>query len=73
MQLPEIQMLFNEGILKDAYIIKILDTYILYFTKGHNEHVTLEKQRGGVRLFKTIDSAIALVKTIGFKRAIVEW
>jgi len=68
MQLSEIKMLFENGVLRDAYILPLFDSWVIEFTKHAGESIALEAQRGGVRRFKTIDAAYGVVREIGFQR-----
>ncbi|MBO1110220.1 plasmid replication protein RepB [Plesiomonas shigelloides] len=44
---------------------------LVQFGKGAETSV-LERQRGGWRVFKTIDAAVSTAKTIGFRRIAVD-
>lgn len=45
--------------------------HLVQFGKGAETSV-LERQRGGWRVFKTIDAAVSTAKTIGFRRIEVD-
>lgn len=69
MQLSEIKMLFENGVLRDAYILPLLGEWVIECTRHAGDSVALETQRGGVRRFKTLDAAYGVVREIGFQRA----
>lgn len=65
MQIRDLIVLFDGGALKKAKVIQspMRDGYLLMVDK----HV-LQAQRGGDRLFKSIDAACESALKIGFKR-----
>lgn len=65
MQIKDLILLFDAGSLKKAKVIQETMTsgYLLMLDK----HV-LQAQRGGNRVFKTIDAACESASKIGFKR-----
>jgi len=69
MQLSEIKMLLEHGVLRDAYILPLLGDWVIEFTRHAGESIALEAQRGGVRRFKTLDAAYGVVREVGFQRA----
>jgi len=69
MQLSEIRMLFENGVLRDAYILPLMGEWVIEITRHAGESIALESQRGGVRKFKTLDAAYGVVREVGFQRA----
>jgi len=72
-QLNEIKMLFDNGALRDAAVSRavMLDGWCVSFGRVGRESVTLDTQRGSVRVFKTADAALAVIDEIGFRTALV--
>jgi len=69
MQLSDIKLLFQNGVLRDAYILPLFGDWTIEITRHAGESITLETQRGAVRHFKTLDAAFEGVKSVGFNRA----
>jgi len=75
MKLKELKLLFENGILREARILPApmqSGHWVVEIAKaGQAEAVTIEKQRGGVRFFATLDAAYSLVREIGFRKALI--
>jgi len=73
MQLSEIKMLFDNGALRDASVSRAVmqDGWCVSFGRVGRESVTMDTQRGSVRVFKTLDAAAAVVEEIGFRIVLV--
>lgn len=69
MQLKDLRLLFDSGAVKKSVVIRFPmgEGYLLMVDK----HV-LQSQRGGERIFKTIDAAIESSLKIGFKVTTVD-
>lgn len=69
MQELQIQTLFDAGSLKEAVITDAAFErgYILIFVQKNGERYVIEKQRGGERVFKTLQGAISTAYAIGFR------
>jgi hypothetical protein len=70
LQEKDLKLLFEAGILKACSVTKAMmndNAYELCIEKKSGEAVALETQRGGVRQFKDIGSAINTASKIGFK------
>ena len=68
-ELKDIKLLFNAGTLRRCEVWKwpLGDGYTLNFSMtGQSAQISLAKQRGSVRIFKTIDAAVGVAKVIGF-------
>ncbi|WP_429037545.1 plasmid replication protein RepB [Aeromonas media] len=69
------KLLFDAGALERAMIIRNngSDGYNLFLAMSGEERkaVAIERQRGGLRIFKSIDAAVATAKNIGFNTMIV--
>lgn len=71
MELNEAKRLFDEGVFVRAVIVRVPmgDGYHLeLFRKGGKSAETVERQRGGFRVFATIDAAVASAEAIGFRQ-----
>ncbi|WP_158162517.1 plasmid replication protein RepB [Grimontia hollisae] len=64
MQIKDLKLLFNAGSLKKAQVTKapLENGFILIIDK----HI-MQAQRGGNRVFKTIDAACESASKVGFK------
>ena len=73
MQELEARWLFDNGALSQAIVARIpmggeqWHLHLIRFGKS-SESVVLERQRGGWRVFKTIDAAANTAHGIGFRR-----
>lgn len=72
MQIHEIKSLFSCGELLSAFITPRSGKFVLSFITIHNTTHCYHLQRGGVRLFKSTDSALAAAKDIGFDDVVVK-
>lgn len=69
MQLKDLKLLFDAGSLKKAVVVPApMNAGYLLMVDKHS----LRAQRGGVRLFKSIDAAVESAHKIGFKSIQVE-
>lgn len=73
MQLSEVKIRFETGDLKacDVYRVPLGQSWSLHFMSSSSGNQSLDTQRGGLREFKTLDSAVALMTEIGFKKITV--
>lgn len=73
MQLNEIKMLFDNGVLRDASVVRAVmaEGWTLQFGRLGLESITLDTQRGSVRVFKTADAALSVCNEVGFRTALV--
>lgn len=69
MQELQIQTLFHAGSLKSAIVSNaaLEKGYILIFVGRNGERHCIEKQRGGSRIFRTLQGAISTAYGIGFR------
>ncbi len=69
MQELQIKTLFDAGSLKSAIVSDAAfnEGYILIFVNKNGERYVVEKQRGGERIFKTLQGAISTAYGIGFR------
>jgi len=69
MQESEIRMLFDAGNLKSVTVVNapMAKGYLLQFAAKSGEQILIEKQRGDLRTFKTLQGAISTAYEIGFR------
>lgn len=69
MQESEVKLLFDAGNLKSVTVVNapMAKGYHLLFTSKSGEQITIEKQRGDLRTFKTLQGAISTAYDIGFR------
>lgn len=69
MQELQIQTLFDAGSLKAAIVSDAVfsEGYILIFVGKNGDRHVIEKQRGGERIFKTLQGALSTAYGIGFR------
>ncbi len=70
-------LMFDTGTFPKAIVARVpmaSDGYHLHLVKfsRNSETEIIEKQRGGYRIFKTIDAAVNTAREIGFKRIEVD-
>jgi hypothetical protein len=64
--------LCSNGAVESACIIRIEGGYTLGIKTITDYHV-LSLYRGGTRIFKTVDAAVAVVQSCGFLNVLVSW
>ena len=64
-----VKSLFEAGSLKAAIVsdAAFQEGYILIFVNKNGERYVIEKQRGGERIFKTLQGALSTAYGIGFR------
>lgn len=69
MQESEVKLLFAAGNFKAVTVVNapMQSGYHLQFTGKSGELILIEKQRGDLRVFKTIQGAISTAYDIGFR------
>ena len=69
MKLEHAKILFDAGSLKwaGAFPAPMQTGWLLTITQGNGQSYTLEKARGGDRVFKTLDAVAAAAGVIGFQ------
>jgi hypothetical protein len=77
MQEATAKLMFESGTFSKAIVVPVpmvSDGYHLHLVKFSKNGGTeiIEKQRGGYRIFKTIDAAVNTAREIGFKRIEVD-
>ena len=77
MQEATAKLMFDTGTFSKAIVVPVpmaSDGYHLHLVKfsRNSETEIIEKQRGGYRIFKTIDAAVNTAREIGFKRIEVD-
>lgn len=71
MQLSEAKTLFDEGLLVRAVVVRApmaAGYHLELYRKGGKACEAIERQRGGFRLFATIDAAVASAEAVGFRQ-----
>ena len=65
----QVKALFEAGSLKSATVADAAfqDGYILILVNKNGERYVIEKQRGGERIFKTLQGALSTAYGIGFR------
>ena len=69
MQIKDFKLLFPTGDLVKAEIVPApmeSGFNLVFYRKGSSGFVPVEAQRGGVRVFTTIDTAVANAAKVGF-------
>lgn len=77
MQEATAKLMFESGTFSKAIVVTVpmvSDGYHLHLVKFSKNGGTeiIEKQRGGYRIFKTIDAAVNTAREVGFKRIEVD-
>ena len=77
MQEATAKLMFDAGTFSKAIVVPVpmmSSGYHLHLVKFSKNSCTeiIEKQRGGYRIFKTIDAAVNTAREIGFKRIEVD-
>lgn len=69
MQELQVKTLFDAGSLKSAIVGDAVfsDGYILIFVGKNGDRHVIEKQRGGERIFRTLQGALSTAYGIGFR------
>jgi hypothetical protein len=69
MQELQVKTLFDAGSFKAAIVsdAAFCDGYILIFVCKNGERHVIEKQRGGERIFKTLQGALSTAYGVGFR------
>ena len=69
MQELQVKTVFDAGSLKAAIVsdAAFQEGYILIFVNKNVERYVIEKQRGGERIFKTLQGALSTAYGIGFR------
>ena len=69
MQELQVKTLFDAGSLKSAIVSDAVfsEGYILIFVGKNGERHVIEKQRGGERIFKSLQGALSTAYGIGFR------
>ena len=69
MQELQVKTLFDAGSLKSAIVSDAVfsEGYILIFVGKNGDRHVIEKQRGGERIFKTLQGALSTAYGIGFR------
>lgn len=71
MQLSEAKTLFDAGVLVRAVVVRApmaAGYHLELFRKGAKAGEAIERQRGGYRVYATIDAAVASAEAIGFRQ-----
>lgn len=72
MQLAEAKTLFDAGVLVRAVVVRApmaaAGWHLELFKKGGKTGDGIERQRGGYRVYATIDAAVASAEAIGFRQ-----
>ena len=65
----QVKTLFDAGSLKSAIVSDAVfsDGYILIFVGKNGDRYVIEKQRGGERIFRTLQGALSTAYGIGFR------
>lgn len=76
MQLAEAKTLFDAGVLVRAVVVRVPMSsgwHLELFRKGGNKTGDgIERQRGGFRVFTTIDAAVSAAESIGFRHVDID-
>ena len=77
MQIAKLSVLVEAGAVREVAVSYAADTggwvaHITYATRNGARTEVLERQRGGWRVFKTIDAAANTANNIGFRRIEVD-
>ena len=69
MQELQVKTLFDAGSLKSAIVSDAVfsEGYILIFVGKNGDRYVIEKQRGGERIFQTLQGALSTAYGIGFR------
>ena len=69
MQELQVKTLFDAGSLKSAIVSDAVfsEGYILIFVGKNGDRHVIEKQRGGERIFRTLQGALSTAYGIGFR------
>lgn len=69
MQELQVKTLFDAGSLKSAIVSDAVfsEGYILIFVGKNGDRHVIEKQRGGERIFKSLQGALSTAYGIGFR------
>lgn len=71
MQLSEAKTFFDEGLLVRAVVVRApmaAGYHLELYRKGGKACEPIERQRGGYRVYATIDAAVASAEAIGFRQ-----
>lgn len=72
MQLAEAKTLFDAGVLVRAVVVRApmaaAGWHLELYRKSARTCEAIERQRGGFRVFATIDAAVASAEAIGFRQ-----
>ncbi len=71
MQLSEAKTLFDAGVLVRAVVVRApmaAGWNLELYRKGSKTCEPIERQRGGYRVYATIDAAVASAEAIGFRQ-----
>lgn len=70
MQLAEAKTLFDAGVLLRAVIVRVpmaTGWHLELYRKGSKACEPMERQRGGYRVYTTVDAAVSTAEAIGFR------
>ena len=72
MRLAELRLLFEKGLLKSCQIARNSGKWIITILMENDVPVALVAQRGNIRKFVDINSAMKVINEIGFKEFMVK-